>query len=146
MPTVGIDCEIMLDGNGYFVKPESYIVRQPRLSKASYRADGGLAYVDLGPGRRTWSLTILALNELKQYNGIVSSLSGQQYRDALRSSYLNNIGATILFIDPLGGSGSNVYFAQYAERIQNLHSQIIAPSTGGLSGASYEITIELIEA
>ena len=145
MATIGIDGEIILDGTGYFVKPESYVVKQPRLSKTNYRADGGLAYVDLGPGRRNWSLIILALNELKLYNGTVSSLSGQQYRDALRASYLNNIGTAISFTDPLGGS-HNVYFTYYAERILNLHSQIIASSIGGLSGASYEITIELIEA
>ncbi len=146
MSTIGIDCELILDGTGYFIKPGSYLVKQPRIRRASYRADGSLAYVDLGPGRHTWSMTILARNELLRYDGTPSSLTGQQYRDTLRSSYTNNIGTTITYIDPLNSAGIAVHFDNYEERINDLHSQIISAATSASPGVSYEITIELLEA
>jgi len=146
MPTIGVDCEIILDGTGYFIKPGSYQVKQPRIRHASYRADGSLAYVDLGPGKRTWSMIILARNELLRYDGTPSGSSGQQYRDALRTSYTATIGATINFTDPLNGTPIAVHFDAYEERIIDLHSQIISLSSGGSPAASYEISIELLEA
>jgi hypothetical protein len=144
--TIGIDSEIILDGTGYFVKAGTYIMRQPRVRQASYRADGSLAYVDLGPGKRTWSMTILCINELKRYDGTLVAMSGQQYRDALRASYTGSIGATINYIDPLNGASIPVHFDAYEEKIIDLHSQIIALADGGSAGASYEVTITLLEA
>jgi hypothetical protein len=146
MPTIGVDCEIILDGTGYFIKPGSYLVKQPRIRHAIYRADGSLAYIDLGPGKRTWSMIILARNELLRYDGTPSGSSGQQYRDALRTSYTTTIGATINFTDPLNGTPIAVHFDSYEERIIDLHSQIISLSSGGSPAASYEISIELLEA
>jgi hypothetical protein len=146
MPTIGFDCEVALDGTGYFLKPSSYTVKQPRIRAAKYRADGSLSYVDLGPGKRQWSMIILAINELKKYDGSQVSTTGQQYRDALRTSYTNNIGTTINFTDPLSAATIPVHFDNYAERIIDLHTQIIALASGGTPGASYEIHIELIEA
>ena len=146
MPTIGTDCELILDGTGYFIKPGSYLVKQPRIRRASYRADGSLGYVDLGPGKRTWSMTILGRNELLRYDGTTTGLTGQQYRDALRTSYTNNIGTTIIYIDPLNGTGIAVHFDNYEERINDLHSQIIGMATSASPGVSYEITIELLEA
>jgi hypothetical protein len=146
MPTIGVDCEIILDGTGYFIKSGSYQVKQPRIRHATYRADGSLAYVDLGPGKRTWSMVILARNELLRYDGTPSGSSGQQYRDALRTSYTATIGATINFTDPLNGAPIAVHFDSYEERIIDLHSQIISLASGGGPSASYEISIELVEA
>jgi hypothetical protein len=146
MPTIGTDCELILDGTGYFIKPGSYLVKQPRIRHTSYRADGSLAYVDLGPGKRIWSMIILARNELPRYDGALTGVTGQQYRDALRNSYINNIGATITYIDPLNSTGIAVHFDNYQESIHDLHSQIIAAATSGNPGVSYEIAIELLEA
>jgi hypothetical protein len=146
MPTIGVDCEIILDGTGYFIKPGSYQVKQPRIRHATYRADGSLAYVDLGPGKRTWSMIILARDELLKYDGTQSSSSGQQYRDVLRTSYTATIGATINFTDPLNGTPIAVHFDSYEERIIDLHSQIISVASGGSPAAFYEINIELLEA
>ena len=145
MATIGVDCEIILDGTGYFVKPDSYQLRQPRIRKATVRADGAASYVDLGPGKRNWSMVILCLNGLTSYDGSLSITSGQQYRDALRTSYLNSAGHTILLKDPLNGS-ITVHFDSYSERINDLHSQIAALLTGGSLAASYEVSIELVEA
>jgi hypothetical protein len=146
MPTIGLDCEIILDGNGYFLKPTSYRMRQQRVRHISYRADGGLAYTDLGPGRRTWNMIVLARNEMKCYDGLSTGLTGQQYRDSLRASFLSNVGSTINFIDPLNGSAIPVHFEHYEESIHDLHSQIISLATGGTPAACYEIAIELLEA
>lgn len=146
MAIIGTDCELILDGAGYFIKPGTYQVKQPRIRHASYRADGSLSYVDLGPGKRLWSMTILARNDLLRYDGTPTGLTGQQYRDALRASYTSNIGTTINFTDPLHGSPIAVHFDNYSERILDLHTQIIAVATGGSPGASYEISIELLEA
>jgi hypothetical protein len=146
MATIGIDCEIILDGSGYFVKPATYTLKQPRIRKATTRADGGLAYVDIGPGKRVWSMVILCVNELKKYDGSPSALSGQQYRDALRTSYTGSIGTTVNFTDPLSGATIAVHFDAYEEQVLNLHTQIIASATGGSAGASYEVAITLQEA
>ncbi|GCF11218.1 hypothetical protein [Dictyobacter arantiisoli] len=145
MPTIGIDCEIILDGTGYFVKPGSYQLQQPRIRKAMVRADGSESYVDLGPGKRFWSMVILCFNELTRYDGTATGLTGQQYRDALRASYLGSTGGTILFSDPLNTSIA-VHFDAYRERLLDLHSQIIALVAGQALAASYEVTLDLLEA
>ncbi|TMC19629.1 MAG: hypothetical protein E6J34_14975 [Chloroflexi bacterium] len=146
MATIGVDCEIIIDGTGYFVKPGSYTLKQPRIRKATLRADGGEAYIDLGPGKRTWSMIILAINDLLRYDGIATGLTGQQYRDALRASYTNSTGSTINFTDPLSSTPIAVHFDSYTERVLDLHSQMIYLAVGGSLAASYEIEITLVEA
>jgi hypothetical protein len=146
MATIGIDCEVIIDGTGYFVKPATYTMQQPRIRKATTRADGGEAYVDLGPGKRRWSMVILCFNDLTCYDGTPTTFSGQQYRDALRTSYSTSTGSTILLRDPLNAAAIPVHFDQYTEQIMDLHSQVIALATGGMAGASYEVAIELLEA
>jgi hypothetical protein len=146
MPQIGSDCEIILDGTGYFIKPGSYSVKQPRIRKATVRADAGESYIDLGPGRREWSMVVLCINDLVKYDGTATGQSGQQYRDALRASYTNSVGTTINFTDPLSGSAIPVHFDSYEESIRDLHSQIISAATGGGAGASYEVKIVLVEA
>ena len=146
MGTIGYDCEVVLDGNGYFVKPSTYQVKQPRVRHMVYRADGSLSYVDLGPGRRTWEMVILCRNDLLRYDGSLTGMSGQQYRDFLHSSYINNIGTTVNFVDPLNGTSIPVHFDNYEEKIIDLHTQIISLATGSSPAASYEVTITLVEA
>lgn len=146
MAAIGLDCEVILDGIGYFVKPDSYSVKHPRIRKATVRADAGESYIDLGPGRREWSMIILCLNDLVKYDGDSTGTTGQQYRDSLHNSYTGSIGTTINFADPLNGSAIPVHFDSYEETVRDLHSQIIAPATGGSMGASYEVKIVLVEA
>ena len=146
MATIGLDCEVILDGQGYFVRPGSYIVKQPRIRKATVRADGGESYVDLGPGRREWLMTILCINDLVKYDGTSTGLTGEQYRDALRTSYTGSVGSTIQYTDPLNSASIAVHFDSYDETIRDLHSQIISAATGGSAAASYEVKIVLIEA
>lgn len=146
MATIGVDCELILDGTGYFTKPGTYKMKQPRVRKATVRADGGESYVDLGPGKRTWSIVVLCMNDLLKYDGTATGLTGQQYRDALRTSYTGSIGTTIQFTDPLNGTPVAVHFDNYAEVIYDLHVQQVPLATGSTPGLSYEVAIELVEA
>lgn len=146
MPTIGVDCEIILDGTGYFVKPGTYKMKQPRVRKATIRADGGESYVDLGPGKRTWSMVILCLNDMLKYDGTLTGLTGEQYRDALRASYSNSTGTTIQFTDPLNGAAVAVHFDSYTEIINDLHVQEVPLATGAPPASSYEVAIVLVEA
>lgn len=146
MATIGVDCEIVLDNVGYFIQPNSYIMKQPRVRKATIRADGGESYVDLGPGKRVWSMVILCVNELVKYDGAPTGSTGQQYRDALRTSYLNSVGNTILFVPIDNSTTVATHFDGYLERVIDIHSQIISLATGGSIACSYEAHIELVEA
>ncbi|HEV2579242.1 MAG TPA: hypothetical protein VGT44_00200 [Ktedonobacteraceae bacterium] len=146
MPTIGQDCEVVLDGTGYFVKPGTYKMKQPRIRKATVRADGGESYVDLGPGKRVWSMVMLCLNDLVKYDGTSIGLTGQQYRDALRSSYVNSTGVVISFTDAQNGTALSVHFDSYAEMIADLHVQQVALSTASAPALTYEVEIELVEA
>ncbi len=145
MAQIGIDCEIMLDNQGYFVKPGTYRMKQPRVRKATVRADNGESYVDLGPGKRTWSMVLLCYNDLLKYDGTATGLTGEQYRDALRTSY-GQVGVTINYVDPLNSVPVAVHFDSYAETVLDLHSQQVPLATGGSPGLSYEVAIELVEA
>src|SRR5260370_34095351 len=125
MPLIGPDCELIIDGQGYFIKPGTYQIKQPRIRHTSYRADGSLSYVDLGPGKRLWSMIVLARNDLLRYDGTPTGLTGQQYRDTLRTSYTGNIGTTINFTNPLSGTAIAVQFNSYQEVIIDLQSRIL---------------------
>jgi len=142
---IGVDCELLLDGTGYFVKPGSYMMKQPRIRKSTVRADGGTSYVDLGPGKREWKMALLCKNDLLRYDGLTTGISGQQYRDALRTSYLNSIGATVLFTDPISATVIAVHIDSYIEVVLDLHTQQVALSLGNPGGLSYEVTVELVE-
>ncbi|GCE51103.1 hypothetical protein EI42_04913 [Thermosporothrix hazakensis] len=144
MAQIGRDCELLLDNVGYFLKPGTYVMKQSRLSHATPRLDGGLAYVDGGPARRVWTMTLLCVDGLKRYNGQRTGVSGQQYRDWLRASYLNNVGRTISFVEPLGGNALPVYFDSYEERVLDLHTQLAALDRP--IECNYEVTISLLEA
>jgi hypothetical protein len=146
MSVIGIDCELILDGTDYFIKPGTYKMKQPRVRKATIRADGGESYVDLGAGKRAWSLIVLARNDLLKYDGTATGLTGQQYRDALRASYTGSAGTTIQYTDPLNTAPVAVHFDSYAEIVYDLHTQQVPLATGGVPGLSYEVAIELVEA
>ncbi|HZU02043.1 MAG TPA: hypothetical protein VFA10_20390 [Ktedonobacteraceae bacterium] len=142
--SIGIDSEVVIDGTGYFVQPGTYTCKWPRIRKATVRADGGEGYVDLGPGKRVWSMVILCVNDLLKYDGTATGLTGQNYRDNLIASY-NKIGQTVTFQDPLGNS-IQVHFDSYEEHALDLHAQQVAIATGGALTNSYFVAIELVEA
>ena len=146
MPQIGVDCEFILDGTGYFARPGSYHMKQPRIRKATVRADGGESYVDLGPGRRIWSIVVLCKNDLLRYDGTPTGFTGQHYRDALRTSYISSTGTTVLYSDPLNSTPIAVHIDSYEEIVFDLHIQQVSLSVGSAASLSYEVTIELLEA
>lgn len=125
MATIGVDCQIVLDGTGYYVEPHSYQVKRPRLRKAVITKGGGERYVDQGPGKRVWSMTILAVNELLRYDGQPLGMTGEQIRDALVSSY-GKLG-TVSFVDPHKLLWA-VHLDDYAETVRDLRTQLVSPS------------------
>lgn len=146
MAIVGVDCELLLDGTGYFVKPGTYTMKQPRIRKSTVRADGGISYVDLGPGKREWKMVLLCKNDLLRYDGLTTGVTGQHYRDAIRTSYLNSVGTTVLFTDPISATVIAVHIDSYTEVVSDPHTQQVALSLGSVSSVSYEVTVELVEA
>jgi hypothetical protein len=136
MSTVGIDCQIMLDGVGYFVEPNSYTLRRPRLRKASVLKGGAERYVDLGPGKREWRLTLLCLNGLTDYSGQVLSGTGEALRESLCASY-QKTGTPLAFTD-LDGSHYSVHFDDFQEQVRDPRTQLTSPS--------YHVSIVLVEA
>ncbi len=144
MPTIGLDCQIILDGTGYFVDPETYVmvrarVRAAQLTKqpASGSAGAGERYLDQGPAKRQWTLVIQAYQTIRDYAGNLPALTGQQYRDALHASY-QKINTTLLFTDPQGTTWS-VHFDHLEEQIVFVRAQ----TDGELQ---YHLHIVLIEA
>lgn len=141
---IGQNCEAILDGTGYYIRPGTFHQKWPRVRKATVRADNSEAYVDLGPGKRTWIFTVLCMNDLVDYGGVLTGTTGQQYRDALRTSYTGSVGTTINFTDPLGVTTA-VHFDSYSELVHDLHIQQVALASG-IAGLSYDAAIELVEA
>src|SRR5579872_6617253 len=97
MPTVGTDCEIILDSTGYWIEPASYKVLRPRIRRADLTgvaATGtspghgvGERYVDRGPGKREFQFIIVAFNSIADYSGTVQGTTGQAIHDSLQTSY-----------------------------------------------------------
>src|SRR5258708_27314410 len=119
-------------------------MHRPRVRKAAVRADGAESYVDLGPGKRTWGMVVLCMNDLLKYDGTLTGSDGQTYRDALYASYMGSVGTTVNFTDPLG-TGVAVHIDNYAETIMDLHTQQIAMATGGSPRMSYKGSLTLVE-
>ena len=136
MALIGVDCQVILDGTGYWIEPRSYSVHRPRVRKAAITKGGGERYVDAGPGKRVWAFTILAVNDLVRYDGQPVGLSGQQFRDALLASYAR-VATTLSFTDPHGVSWT-VRFDDYAEDVRDVRTQLSSPS--------YLCRVELVEA
>ena len=134
MPTIQVDCELVLDG-GYWVKPGAYLLERPRVRRATVRADGNESYVDLGPGKRVWRFTVLAVNDLTKYDGTPTGITGQQYRDALWASYVK-VATALSFTDPEGQT-AQVHFDDLVEHVADLRSQQV--------GVSYELDVALVE-
>jgi len=140
MPTIGVDCQIVLDAVGYFVAPRSYAMKRPRLRKASVTKSGQERYVDLGPGKREWHMTLLCLNQLVDYSGQTLPTSGRALRDGLRASYEKAPagGVSTLPFTDLDGTSYQVHFDDFEEQVRDPRTQLIAPS--------YHCPIVLVEA
>ena len=135
MATIGVDCQIILDGQGYWIEPHSYQMHQPRIRKATITKGGGERYVDVGLGKRVWAFTVLCLNDQLRYDGASEATTGQQYRDALRTSYAQ-VATVLSFTDP-NKVVASVHFDDYREQIRDVRTQLRSPG--------YLVHVELVE-
>src|SRR5205807_3428340 len=114
----------VLDGSSYWLLPNSYQHFSPRLRKATPRADGNEAYVDFGLGKKVWKFTVLALNDLRNYDGTPTGLSGQQYHDALYASYAR-ANTVLVFVD-VDGASHNVRFDSLVAHVPDVETQLLS--------------------
>lgn len=144
MPTIGTDCMLILDGQGYWIDPTSYKVTRPRVRSAQHNrqiASGdvgaGERYVDFGPGKREFHFTVLAYQSIRDYAGNLVTTTGQAYRDALHASYAK-VNTTLSYTDP-AGTAWTVRFDGLAESIADVRAQTD-------SRLQYLIAVLLVEA
>ena len=146
MATVGTDCQLILDGIGYWIEPSSYQVTRPRVRRADLTgqaaspvgpgAGSGEKYIDRGPGKRDWKFIIVAFNALTKYDGTVQVTTGQQIHDSLQTSY-NKVNTILSYTDPNNATW-NVRFDDMVEQIVDVRSQV--------DGIQYYMHISLVEA
>src|SRR5579884_2085317 len=127
MPTIGTDCHLILDGQGYLIEPNSYTLARPRVRRAEHTrtaASGstgaGERYLDMGPGKREWSFVVVAFQAMRDFTGNLVSATGQQYRDALHTSY-QKVATVLAFTDPQGAAWS-VHFDELTETIADVRA------------------------
>jgi hypothetical protein len=135
MPTLGVDCQIILDGHGYFVEPRTYAMKRIRVRKSVITKGGQERYTDSGPGKRTWHMILLCLNQLVDYTGQPLPSTGLALRNQLVASYGSL--ATVAFTD-LDGISYTVHFDDYEEQVRDPRTQLTSPS--------YHVAVVLVEA
>ena len=146
MPTIGTDCQIILDGQGYWIEPASYKVLRARVRRADLTGisanpvapgiGAGERYVDRGPGKREFELIVVAFNNMQTYAGLPVGLTGQQFHDALQTSY-NKVNQTLTFADPTGTSWTT-RFDDLVEELSDVRGQI--------DGCQWYMHVTLVEA
>ena len=136
MPTLGVDCQVILDGTVYMLAPSGHVMQRPRLRKATVAKGGAERYVDAGPGKHEWHLRILALTQLTDYSGQLLVLQGVAIRNALMASY-SRVNAALGFTD-VDGANWTVRFDSYEEHVVDARTQV--------TGVSYHCDVVLIEA
>jgi hypothetical protein len=135
MAVVGVDCHVILDGQGYYLAPRSYQVARPRVRRTTLTVQGSERWVDQGPGKRVWRFTVLALNDLQAYGGGPVGMSGEAIRAVLEASYAR-VGTALAFIDPRGDS-YGVRFDGLVEVVRDVRTQVVSPG--------YLLAVELVE-
>lgn len=128
MPTIGLDCMVILDGTGYFIEPDHFSMIRPRVRRADYNrtaAAGGAGvgerYVDMGPAKREWRFIVVAFQAMRDYAGRTVTSTGQVQRDALHASY-NKVNTTLSFTDPQGTAWT-VHFDDLVEELADVRAQ-----------------------
>jgi hypothetical protein len=144
--TIGTDCQLIVDGIGYWIEPSSYQLTRPRVRRADMTgqaaspvgpgAGAGERYIDRGPGKRDWKFIVVAFNNLTKYDGTVQVTSGQAIHDTLQTSY-NKVNTVLVYNDP-NSIAWNVRFDDLVEQIVDVRSQI--------DGIQYYLHVTLVEA
>ena len=122
MPTIGVDSQLILDGNGFWIEPGSYRVDRPHAANP-HSAGGGhpQAGADFGIARKRWQFTVVAFQAIKDYAGNVVTSTGQAYRDQLDAS-MQKVNTTLSFTDPHGATFS-VRMIELVEELADIRAQ-----------------------
>ena len=146
MPTIGTDCQLILDGSGYFIEPATYKVMRARVRRADHTgqaaspvgfgAGAGEIYIDRGPGKREFQFIVVCFNNMTTYAGQHIITTGQQFHDALQSSY-NKVNTQLAFTAPDGGTWT-VWFDDLVEELSDVRSQV--------DGCQWYMHVTLVEA
>src|SRR5690348_3739798 len=123
MPTIGLDCQIILDAQGYMVAPHTYQLMRPRVRKTTLTLSGAERTTDLGPGKHVWKFVVLALNDRQTYGGGPLGLSGEAIREQLEASYAK-IATPLAFTDPANVAWT-VRFDGLVEIVRDVRSQVL---------------------
>ena len=135
--TVGATGQVYLNGYTYWILANTYEDSAPRLRKATPRADGAEDYVDFGLGKRTFKFTVLALNDLTNYDGSPYAMNAVQVRSTLDGSYAL-VNQTMLFVDPAN--------TQWTVRFDHLAWRLPDPRTQtNPNGPSWHAEVELVQ-
>lgn len=146
MPAIGTDCQVILDGSGYWLEPAGYKVTRARVrhadltgvaaSPAGLGSGAGEVYIDRGPGKREWTFICVCFNAMSTYAGLPVGTSGQQFHDSLQTSY-NKVNTCLAFTDPTGTAWT-VWFDDLVEELSDVRGQI--------DGCQWYMHVTLVEA
>lgn len=145
MPTIGTDCQIIIDGHGYWIEPASYKVARARVRRADLTglaassigpgAGAGERFIDRGPGKREWTFIVVAFNAMIDYAANHQAITGQQIHDNLQTSY-NKVNTQLGFTD-LAGTAWTVWFDDMVEECSDARGQV--------DGLQYYLSVTLVE-
>lgn len=130
---VGVDCQVALDGMGYWLVDGSYTVHLPRLRRAVVTLGGAGRFLDAGPGPRIWRFTVAALDGSTRFDGRPTGFSGADYRALLHESYARR--GPFAFVDPAAGIWS-VYIDDLTETAAALRAVALGMGAGWLLGVT----------
>ena len=123
MPTIGVDCNVTLTNAnvnagapvGFFIKPGSYTMAQPRRALARETAGGTLTYVESGLRKREFTFEVLCRANVRNLDGTVNATTARQWHDRLWAFY-QRLNEEHTFVDPLADSYA-VRFAACEDRV-----------------------------
>lgn len=123
MATIGVDCNVTLENAnvnggkaaGFFVKPGSFTLTQPRRAQERLTAGGAVSYVESGLGKREFTFVVLCRSNVRNFNGSLNATNARQWHDRLWE-YYRRLNESHAFVDPLG-ERFTVRFAACEDRI-----------------------------
>lgn len=65
MATPGTDCNIVINSQGYFIKPDSWDRNKPRKYTTRFSKTGVNHYIDKGPLANEFSFTIMLYGNIR---------------------------------------------------------------------------------
>ena len=123
MAAIGVDCNVTLTNAnvdngapvGFFIKPGTYTMSQPRRAQARPTAGGLVSYVESGLGKHEFAFVVLCRSNVRNFDGTTNAAKARQWHDWLWSFY-QRVNESHTFVDPLADS-YEVRFAACEDRV-----------------------------